>query len=682
MSETTQDIITSLMRKTIAPLVGAFVLCISNVAAQQNHQDSIKTKALNDAVVTGQYGENSLHQSVFKVKVIDIKRIQQQGAVNLKDILANEMNIRINQDPSLGSSISLQGVTGQNIKILIDGIPVIGRENGNIDLNQINLNNVERIEVVEGPMSVNFGSDALGGVINIITRKAEYRSLKADIGGYYESIGQYNTDGGIALGGKNKTLTFRVGRYFFDGYDPDETETRYRMWKPREQYLADFSLGLSKNTHHFRWQNSFMNEKVTARDSGVITPFYAYGLDQYFYTNRITSSLFWDKKLKKDKLLNVLASVNYYHRVRNTVRKDLVTLNEEPTNAADLNDTNSFLLLMSRGSIARNKNKARFNYQTGYEINHEYTEGGKIAGGHRSISDYNLFASSEIKARHNLVIRPGLRLIYNSRFNAPVVPALNIKWELSSQIKIRASYARGFRAPSLKELYLSFVDPSHNVYGNPNLKAETGDNIQVFTSYEITRQKHLFRIEPSVFYNHINNQIELARESGTTLKASYINVGWFSSVGLNLNTEYKTPVYSFQFGYGYAGRANSYSPENKYYFSNEYRFNISYTHPKRQTSLALFYKYNGKVQAYQYQVFNNEVSLGYINAFQLLDASVTQPFWGKRFLCSAGMKNIFDVTNVQANLSGGVHQASSGNTMIAMGRTYFISIRFFISKNS
>lgn len=674
--------ITLFIRKTIAPLAGAFVLSISASFAQSAQQDSIKTKALNDAVVTGQYGENSLQQSVFKVKVIDVKRIQMQGAVNLKDVLANEMNIRINQDPSLGSSISLQGVTGQNIKILVDGIPVVGRENGNIDLNQINLNNVERIELVEGPMSVNFGSDALGGVINIITRKAEHRSIKVDVGSFYESIGQYNIDAGIATGGKNNTLTFRIGRNFFDGYDPHEEQSRFRMWKPREQYLADFSLGLTKGSNQLRWQNSFMSEKVTAKDSGVITPFYAYGLDQYFYTNRLTSSLFWDKKLKKDKLISVLGSVNYYHRVRNTMRKDLVTLNEEPTNAAELNDTNAFLLIMSRGSIARNKSKARFNYQTGYEVNYESTTGGKIDGEYRSISDYNLFASSEIKARHNLVIRPGLRLIYNSRFNAPVVPALNVKWEVSSQIKIRASYARGFRAPSLKELYLSFVDPSHNVFGNPNLKAETGDNIQVFTSYEITKQKHLFRIEPSIFYNHINNQIELAREEGNTLKASYINIGWFSSLGVNVNTEYKTPTYGFQFGYGYAGRTNSYSPTEQYYFSNEYRFNFTYTHPKKQTSLALFYKYNGKVQAYQYQVFNNEVSLGYINAYQLLDASISQPFWKKRLQCTAGIKNILDVTNIQANLSGGVHQASTGNAMIAMGRTYFISIRFTLSKNS
>jgi outer membrane receptor for ferrienterochelin and colicins len=178
--------IINFLQQASAPL-GALVLFVLSANAQtQLPADTIKTQHLNDAIVTGQYGENSLKNSVFKVKVIDAQRIQQQGAVNLKDVLANEINIRINQDPALGSSINLQGVTGQNIKILIDGVPVIGREGGNVDLTQINLNNVERIELVEGPMSVNFGSDALGGVINIITKKAVTKNTSFNLGTYNE----------------------------------------------------------------------------------------------------------------------------------------------------------------------------------------------------------------------------------------------------------------------------------------------------------------------------------------------------------------------------------------------------------------------------------------------------------------------------------------------------------------
>lgn len=662
-------------------LFGALVLFVLSANAQtQMPADTLKTQQLNDAIVTGQYGENSLKNSVFKVKVIDAQRIQQQGAVNLKDVLANEINIRINQDPALGSSINLQGVTGQNIKILIDGVPVIGREGGNVDLTQINLNNVERIELVEGPMSVNFGSDALGGVINIITKKAITKNTSFNIGTYYETIGQYNVDGGANFNYKKTLWQVSGGRNFFDGYGQNESATRFRLWKPREQYFADATVSFSGKTGNWRIQNNWFTEKVTSRDSGTITPFYARGLDQYYYTTRYTSSVFWDKKLKNNFSVNIIGSANYYKRVRNTLSKDLVTLEELQTPDPELNDTNHFYLLMSRGFISKNKKDAKVNYQIGYEINYEFTEGGKIEGGEQQFTDYNLFASTELKPFKKLTLRPGFRAIYHTNFNAPFVPALNLKWEISSYFKVRASYARGFRAPSLKEMHLRFVDPSHNVHGNPNLKAETGDNLQLFTTFEITKQKHMFRFEPSLFYNHITNMIDLAMVNAQTIEATYFNVGQFISRGLNVNMEYKTPVYGIQAGYALTGRNNSYAPDGEFYNSNEVRLNFNATHPKKNTTIALFYKYNGMLQAYQYNYTKNEVMLGYINAFSLLDATVSQPFFKKRLNTTLGVKNILDVRNVRASIVGGVHQSSSNNAMIAMGRTLFFSIRYSINK--
>jgi len=80
-------------------------------------------------------------------------------------MLSTELNIRTTHDGALGSSLTMQGLGGEHIKILVDGVPVIGRENGNIDLDQINLQNVDHIEVINGPMSVVYGSNALAGVI-------------------------------------------------------------------------------------------------------------------------------------------------------------------------------------------------------------------------------------------------------------------------------------------------------------------------------------------------------------------------------------------------------------------------------------------------------------------------------------------------------------------------------------
>ncbi|MBJ7429166.1 MAG: TonB-dependent receptor plug domain-containing protein, partial [Bacteroidia bacterium] len=223
---------------TINKVIWTLLMVIGVVNLNAQTQDTSKTKGLGEIIITGQIGECTQGNSILKVKVIDIKRINLQGAFNLPMLLANELNVRINYDPMLGNSISLQGISGQNIKVLIDGVPVIGREGGNIDLTQINLSSVERIEMVEGPMGVNYGSDAMGGVINIITKKTVKNRTRLSAGSYAESIGQYNFDLQASTGINKLGIQTNFQRNFFEGFN-NENSLRFKTWKPRTQYLAD-----------------------------------------------------------------------------------------------------------------------------------------------------------------------------------------------------------------------------------------------------------------------------------------------------------------------------------------------------------------------------------------------------------------------------------------------------------
>ena len=137
-----------------------------------------KIQEMNEVVVTAQYSPQRVDKSIYKVKVINSLQIEQKAANNLTDLLSSELNIRISQDGALGTSMSLQGLSGENVKFLVDGVPVIGRMNGNIDISQLNLYNVDHIEVIEGPMSVVYGSNALAGVINIITKENKSTRVK------------------------------------------------------------------------------------------------------------------------------------------------------------------------------------------------------------------------------------------------------------------------------------------------------------------------------------------------------------------------------------------------------------------------------------------------------------------------------------------------------------------------
>src|SRR5690606_33935457 len=134
----------------------------------------------------------------------------------------NEFNFNVSQDNILGSGLSMQGISGQNVKIMIDGVPVIGRLDGDIDVSQINLNQIERIEIVEGPLAVNYGSNALAGTINLITKAPKTNEIDGGANFYTESIGHYNAVAHAAMGWNKQSLSLSAGRNYFDGWNPGD----------------------------------------------------------------------------------------------------------------------------------------------------------------------------------------------------------------------------------------------------------------------------------------------------------------------------------------------------------------------------------------------------------------------------------------------------------------------------
>lgn len=650
----------------------------------QNATVTISLKQLihstSEVVVTGQYEATTTDKSVSKIKIIDAKRIEAQGAINLKDVLSNELNVRLKQDNILGSSLSLQGIGGQNIKILIDGVPMIGRLDGNIDLSQINMNNVERIEIIEGPMSVMYGTDALGGVINLITKKNTKHSIEGNANSYYETAGNYNVDGRVAFKSKkNTTVQLSGGRNFFDGFGETGLRGRVQLWKPKEQYFGDAIVGFKiKNSSH-RIQSIFFDELLLNRGEPVVRPYSVYAFDNYFYTRRFNNSLFSNFNLKNGARISITSSYSWFRRHNIQKRRDLVTLEDVQTQGATDHDTSIFDLIMSRGTYTQNITK-KFSYQIGYDANLETGKGRRIDGQKQTIGDYALYGTVEYRPLSRLVLRPGLRASYNTRYGSPVTPSFNAKYTVNRNLNIRASYARGFRAPSLKELNLFFVDVNHNIQPNDALQAEISDNINLSAVYTLSLGKNtVLRIEPAVFYNDIRNMISLALVDANTQLYNYVNIGQFNNAGANLSTELKTKNISIQLGTSLTAQRNTLTGNNipQYNTTQEYRANVGYTIPRSKTRLNVFYKYNGKVPGYAVNA-NDEVIATYIQAYSMADASVSQPFLNKRITLVAGIRNLFDIGNINYNVPAGAHSGSGGNMSIGMGRTFFTSIKIYL----
>jgi outer membrane receptor for ferrienterochelin and colicins len=643
---------------------------------EQEKQFSLVPKNINlsDVTVTGNY--NTTDRSVYQTEVITRQQIRAQAANTVQDLFTHQLNVRVANDPSTGTSVSLQGIGGENIKVLVDGVPVIGRLYGNINLSQLNLNNIERVEVIRGPASVLYGTNALGGVINIITDASNNPPFKAGINTYYESTGQYNADVFANVHFRKTDVSLNGGRYYFDGWSENE-DTRVDEWKPKEQRFGSIRLSHKFNKTKLVYQSSLFNEEVTNRGTPRILPTKIYAFDEHYFTTRFNNDLQLYHLFSVSKKLEVTGAYSYYQYRRTTYRKDLIQLNEILSSDSLAQDTNNFGATMLRAVYTKDDLNSKINYQFGIDINDEYTTGRRIENNKKETGDYAAFASMEFRVIKKLLLKPSLRYAYNTNYKQPVIPSYQAMYELNKRTVVRASYSKGFRSPSLKEQYLYFHDSNHDVYGNPDLKAEDSHHLLASADWTLSKGKSIFKISPSVFYNHIKNRISLV---ASDLIYTYLNFYEYNTQGGQLTASYGYANLQLSSGYSYTGIYNSEDGGKDFLYYSELNAMAQYKIDKAKMLLAVFWKYNGHQPQYMLDdlgsvsVFNGE-------SYSMVDASVTKTLFKEKISVGAGVKNILDITTIKnSGESGGAHQASDNELFTGMGRSYFVRIQYQFSK--
>ncbi len=668
----------------VAPFTGKVAVHISytgfesvddKLKADEHKTYKLHEKAykIADVVITAQYNPDSPEKSVHRVEIIGRDEIDLRAATTLKDLLNNQSNIRLSQDNLLGSSLSIEGVSGQNVKILIDGVPLIGRLNGNIDISQINLNNIERVEIIKGPLSVNYGTNALAGTINLITKKSQQNTWSSYANSYYESAGQYNFDAGTAYQHKQNRISLAGGRNFFDGWSLVDT-SRHKDWKPKEQYFGNLDYTFTSEKLNILFSSRYFKELITNR-GWRRKPYYETAFDDFYFTQRFDNQAGIEYKLNDNGKFNLLMAYNRYNRIKNTYFKDLTTLNEVLTANPGDQDSSFFSLLMARGSYINTNPETKLHYEIGFDLNKEYAIGKRIADGKQAIGDYAAYGSLEIIPTELLTIRPGLRYAYNTGYSTPLIPSLNLRLAINPDLTIRASYARGFRAPSLKELNFLFVDINHNIHGNPDLQAEKSNNYNLAFSYKRADETHVYKAELSTYYNDIFNMITLAQQGGSLY--SYVNIGRFRSIGGEASFSFITEDLQLKIGGAMIGRYNDITDSSSapaVSTTPELLFDLTYNIKAAGIKVAVYYKYTGKAPSF-YIDENEVLRENYIAAFQSADITFTRNFWLNRIQLSTGVKNLFDVKDVQASVSGGAHSSAGGSVPMAWGRTVFAKLK-------
>ncbi len=657
------------------------------ISKGKSHKIRLRTnsKDIGEVVITGQLGAGSLTGSTNKVKLIDRATIEAKGAVNLRDLLQNELNIRVSQDQILGSGMSMLGIGGEGVKILIDGVPVIGRQNGNVDLSQINLSNIERVEIVEGPLSTNYGSNAMAGTINLITKKPKNKGYDINLGAFYETVGNYNLNLGVTSRMKNHSISAYGARNFFDGWTPGDKALefpkkeladsgRFQQWKMKEQYLGGLKYALKFKKVELIPSVDLFREKIINRGYPR-APYQISAFDDEYMTNRQNAGLEVIGWLKPNLKLDVQLNYSNYKRIKNSYLTDLTTLDRKLL-AMSEQDTSRFILYFNRVTLTRNHPDRKFNYEAGYDINYETGFGNRIENKRKEIGDYALFGTFNWAPWTWLNVKPGIRFTYNTLYKEAFMPALNVKLGKKKHI-LRGSIASGFRSPSIKELYMEFVDINHKIFGNPDLRPEIANHVQGWYNFAWEPKKFTVGFELSGYYQDISNRISLS-QSADGVNYSYFNIDQFYAKGLQSVVKVGQKQWNVSAGFNYIGTASNYS-DGRFAYSPELVSNVSYQLKNGTTKFSAFYKYTGKVVAY----FVNEdasITQSFISDYSLLDLQVQQWFLKKTLGVSLGGKNLLNVTNINAGsgTSGGAHTSTSGSAPIAWGRSVYLNITYLI----
>jgi outer membrane receptor for ferrienterochelin and colicins len=709
------------MKKKMLSIVSLSALVWVN--AQE--KDSLNQKKIEEVVITGQYMQQSINKSIYKVEVIDAQQIKNMAVTTAAEVLNQNLNIQIVPDSGDGnSSVSIMGLGGAYTKILIDNIPVVNdRGSGNqTDLSKINVNNIERIEIVKGAMGVEYGNNAVTGVINIITKKNYTKKVTANLSLQEETVGKdydwFKKGNGrhvqtLNLGYKindNWTVTADINHNDFQGYKGKYNGYKYFSelndglrgyeWLPKDILTTTAAVRYAKNNTTLFYKVNYLKEDINYRNQ-VVQDFPLGGgertyiaNDKDYFTNRWIHQFNIQTKLGR---INYMGDFSYQTQKRENQDYRYDIPNRTEISRASKNTYYDSKVLYSRGMFSNFLNSEKFNFQLGYELDRTsgFATGSTVAYNaqesnniNRAIFSYANFISAEWKVTDDLSLRPGYRLALSDRFDSQMNYSLTARYSTSKNSDLRAVFGSSNRFPTYEELYTYVVDANHDIRGNENLKPETGYSLGLFWDYKLTNANAWrFDVSLSGMYLDVKDRIENVVVSNSPLKYTYLNINKYNSLLFGGGFTAKRNNFSLNAGVSVMGisqeliSGNVTSPDD-YNFYAEANLAVNYTLPKTNTLFALYYKYTGTSKQFTLQQ-NGNVSaepvyiLGEVGSFNMLNFTISQPFYHNHFEIAAGIKNIFNVGTIRNTvIQGDAHTAAAGDQNLFYGRSYFARLNY------
>jgi outer membrane receptor for ferrienterochelin and colicins len=491
-------------------------LCFANSSEMLTDAqlDSIEAASvqLNTVVVTGTRTPKLLTNSPILTRVITENDIRKVDATNISDLLQSELpGIEFTYSMNQQVSLNMQGFGGNSVLFLVDGERLAGETLDNVDYNRLNMNNVGKIEIVKGAASSLYGSNAVGGVVNIISKESK-EPWRVNVNAKYGAHNEQRYGALISLNGKRVNSATTVQYTSVDSYN-FKNEGDYSSFygghnwnfKERLTYQATDKIKLiGRAGYYFRERNSGATTHDRYRDFSAGLR----GIYDISKKDNLEVSYSFDQFDKSDYMLLTSSDVRKYSNVQNSGR---ATYNHT---FADKH------ILTVGGDVMRD-----------YLQSYQFTD-----NGHKSQVTADGFAQLDLNFIKNLNIIAGARYDYFSESDMQHVSSkLSFMYKLN-RWNLRGSYAGGFRAPTLKEMYMDFDMASiFMIYGNPDLKPESSHNFQL--SGEYTWRALNFNV--GAFCNLVDNRITTAW-SQAMKGMLYTNVDRIDIGGIDANLSWRS----------------------------------------------------------------------------------------------------------------------------------------------
>jgi outer membrane receptor for ferrienterochelin and colicins len=543
------------MKKRAFYIIWACIILINfNSKAQMNFSKDSLGLYSDTVFVTANKSERQVKNISVPISMITGKSIVQAGNTRLADVLREQNGITMTS--GFGAGVQLQGLNPDYTIILIDGEPLIGRTAGVLDLNRIAVGNIKKIEIVKGPSSSLYGSEAMAGVINIITDKKNTDALSANI-----RYGSYNTkDGNISI---SKRVNKLHAQTFYNYYSTDgfsvrpNSNNRFITPIARTTFTQNIQYKFTDKTSidgSVRYNTENIKSIIAVANNG--TTIYSNGNEN---NNDLNGSIVVNHKFS-DKIKTKLNT--YYTQFKS--KQDLLTVSGNPYN--DLFQQNfkriedqtewkinaSLNSIIGFGWITENVNSSRYdNIDSAKTNNIQYA-----------------FNQWEWNNGKKWVANAGFRFDKNQNFASAFSPKFSLMYKVNTQLRFKLSAGRGFKAPDFRQLYLNFTNAaagSYSVFGAveaqkvinrlmdlgqignlfsnfyqlKKLEPEYATGIHVSAEWEPNQSNE---IQVQFFRNDINNLIDVQQVgnyiSGSQIY-SYLNIKNAFTTGFEIETKQK-----------------------------------------------------------------------------------------------------------------------------------------------